>query len=319
MPDLREILSSAAGTLAGSLGGLVGDTVSAEVADLQGGPPANFSAALAEGGVAIQLTAAGPATGGMVLWAPESAAKLVAGALAQEEAAPEELTDLHVSALGELGRVGAEALSAAIGGAMPGSQVSPGEVQRADAAAAAGLVGGLGAEINQATINLNLKGGALALQLFIQGELAAAISTATAESSAAPVAEAAAADGFQPGLGEQGAADSGPAEVKPVGLSEAGGGQVLDISTGLELLGDVNVKITVELGRTNKYVREVLNMAPGSIIELDKLEGEPVDVYVNEMLFARGEVVTIDENFAVRITEIMSKEQRASALQQIAK
>ncbi len=77
-------------------------------------------------------------------------------------------------------------------------------------------------------------------------------------------------------------------------------------SPNVELLLDVQMTVTVELGRTKKYIKDILEMGEGTIIELDKQAGEHVDVLVNGKLIARGEVVVIDENFGVRITEIIS-------------
>ena len=76
------------------------------------------------------------------------------------------------------------------------------------------------------------------------------------------------------------------------------------------MLFDIPLQVTVELGRTTKVVKEILELSPGSIIELDKLAGEPVDILVNQKLVARGEVVVIDENFGVRITDIISQKER---------
>ena len=70
---------------------------------------------------------------------------------------------------------------------------------------------------------------------------------------------------------------------------------------------DVPLQVTVELGRTRKLIRDILELAPGSVIELDKLAGEPVDILVNGKLIAKGEVVVIDDNFGVRITKIVSQ------------
>jgi flagellar motor switch protein FliN/FliY len=75
-------------------------------------------------------------------------------------------------------------------------------------------------------------------------------------------------------------------------------------------LYDVPLNVTVELGRTKRSVREVLELSQGSIIELDKLAGEPVDIYVNQQRIARGEVVVIEENFGVRVTEIIQPHER---------
>lgn len=74
----------------------------------------------------------------------------------------------------------------------------------------------------------------------------------------------------------------------------------------INMIMDVPLDVRVELGRTNKSIKEILNFAPGTIIELDKLSGEPVDVLVNEKLVAKGEVVVIDESFGIRIVEILS-------------
>lgn len=74
---------------------------------------------------------------------------------------------------------------------------------------------------------------------------------------------------------------------------------------GIELLRDVNVQVRVELGRSRMYVQDILRLAPGSVVPLDSATTEPVDVYVNDRLVARGEVVVVNDNFAVRITEVV--------------
>ena len=89
--------------------------------------------------------------------------------------------------------------------------------------------------------------------------------------------------------------------------------------TGMEqgnigLIMDVNMELTVELGRTKKLIKEILGMGEGTIIALDKLAGEPVDILVNQKAIAKGEVVVIDENFGVRVTEILSTLERVADL-----
>ncbi len=81
-------------------------------------------------------------------------------------------------------------------------------------------------------------------------------------------------------------------------------------SRNLNLLLDIPLQVTVELGRTNRTVKDILELTSGSIIELDKLAGEPVDILVNNRHIAKGEVVVIDENFGVRITDILSQAER---------
>ncbi len=80
------------------------------------------------------------------------------------------------------------------------------------------------------------------------------------------------------------------------------------------LLMDVYMEMTVELGRTKRLIKDILGMGEGTIIELDKLAGEPVDILVNHKLIAKGEVVVIDENFGVRVTEIVSPMDRVGEL-----
>lgn len=82
----------------------------------------------------------------------------------------------------------------------------------------------------------------------------------------------------------------------------------------LELILDINIEVKVELGRTRKKIKDVLELGPGSVVELERLAGEPVDILVNDKLFAKGEVVVIDENFGVRITDILSIQERIEAL-----
>mgnify|MGYP005756613125 CR=1 FL=1 len=78
----------------------------------------------------------------------------------------------------------------------------------------------------------------------------------------------------------------------------------------ITIIRDVPLEVTVELGRTRKPIKEILEFNPGTVIELDKLAGEPIDILVNGKFIARGEVVVIDENFGVRVTDIISSEER---------
>ena len=95
-----------------------------------------------------------------------------------------------------------------------------------------------------------------------------------------------------------------PLSMEPVQINEANIGLILDVP----------LQVTVELGRTKKTIKEILDLAAGSIVELDKLAGEPVEIQVNGHFLAKGEVVVIDENFGVRITEIATPAERAAHL-----
>ena len=81
-------------------------------------------------------------------------------------------------------------------------------------------------------------------------------------------------------------------------------------SADLNMLHNVKMLLTVELGRTDISIRDILQLGEGSIIQLNKLAGEPVDIFINGKSVAKGEVVVIDENFGVRVTEIISPDDR---------
>jgi flagellar motor switch protein FliN/FliY len=81
----------------------------------------------------------------------------------------------------------------------------------------------------------------------------------------------------------------------------------------MDMLMDVSMQVTVELGRTQMTVRQVLDLQHGSVVELDRLAGEAVDIYVNDHMIARGEVVVVDDKFGVRITELIAPKKENGA------
>jgi flagellar motor switch protein FliN/FliY len=105
-----------------------------------------------------------------------------------------------------------------------------------------------------------------------------------------------------------------PPNVQPVQFANLQPSNIPSESGNIGLLMDVFMEMTVELGRTKKLIKEILTIGEGTIIELDKLAGEPVDILVNHKLIAKGEVVVIDENFGVRVTEIVSPIERMGDL-----
>ncbi len=117
---------------------------------------------------------------------------------------------------------------------------------------------------------------------------------------------------------EKAAAASAPPPAQaaplPVGaahfqIPELGGGSSNGpLSEGIELLKDVELNVKIELGRSRMLVDDVLRLAEGSVVELDKLAGDPVDVYVNDRLVAHGEVLVLNDNFCVRINDIVRQE-----------
>jgi len=112
-----------------------------------------------------------------------------------------------------------------------------------------------------------------------------------------------------PGMGMPGQMQGGPAEFGMLQMPMGVG-----LQSNIDLLLDVPLQITVELGRTRMLIKDVLELGIGSVVELNKLAGESVEVFVNNKLIAKGEVVVIDENFAVRITSIINPQDRLQAL-----
>jgi flagellar motor switch protein FliN/FliY len=103
-----------------------------------------------------------------------------------------------------------------------------------------------------------------------------------------------------------------PAEFGELPAAGAvGGGQL-----NLDLIMDVRLKLTLEVGRARITVRNLLGLTQGSVVELDKLAGEPLDVLVNGTLVAHGEVVTVNEKFGIRLLDVVSPEKRVESLRE---
>jgi len=110
-----------------------------------------------------------------------------------------------------------------------------------------------------------------------------------------------------------------PPNIRPLTLDDLSAGIQSGSGSSMDLLYGVNLEVTVEIGRTRMPIRDVLALTPGSIVELDKLAGEKVDVLVNGHLIASGEVVVVDEeNFGVRITDVSSRARRLAMAEGVA-
>lgn len=112
-------------------------------------------------------------------------------------------------------------------------------------------------------------------------------------------------------------AEPAPLPVPAVGevaYEPLAGGAVADVDlSDLDMVLDVPVELSVEIGRTTMTIRETLEIGPGAIITLNKMTGEPVDLLVNGRRIARGEVVAIDEEFGLRVTQVVTPDQRGEA------
>jgi len=106
-------------------------------------------------------------------------------------------------------------------------------------------------------------------------------------------------------VGESTAAQAASHQPAPVDVPDLDQ-QLGDTPTSIDLLSDVDLHVQIELGRTEMLVEDVLKLGEGAVVELDKLAGDPVDVYVNNQLIARGEVLVLNDNFCIRISEIVA-------------
>ncbi|MBO4408190.1 MAG: flagellar motor switch phosphatase FliY [Lachnospiraceae bacterium] len=132
--------------------------------------------------------------------------------------------------------------------------------------------------------------------------------TMAAPSMGAPAMDFSMGMGMQPQMGAQPMGMGMPnINIQPASFTPFSTDvNALQTQENISLIKDVPLEVTVELGRTSKAISDILDFAPGTIIELDKIAGEPVDVLVNGKLVAKGEVVVIEENFGVRVTEIIN-------------
>ena len=102
-----------------------------------------------------------------------------------------------------------------------------------------------------------------------------------------------------------------PPGVKPFELKDLFGAAPANEQASLDLLRDVQLDLKIELGRTQMHLEDVLRMKQGAVVTLDKLAGDPVDIYANGRLIARGEVLVLNDNFCVRVAELISGEAAA--------
>jgi flagellar motor switch protein FliN/FliY len=305
---LSDALGAAGEAASAALSGLLGKGVT-----LSPGQAAGLSAQdLADkffGAVAqIPVQLGGAAAGKALIVFNESSAALMADLLIGGDGSnpPESLSDLHLSAVGEVGSQLASALLEGLGQAL-GKSLSgtAGDLASAQASDLPSLAAGLGGGgLVGLEYSLEVEGGMPSPFVLVFGETAASALTGGSAAPSAAGAPAPFASGF-------GGSMNAPL-VQAAQLSQLAGGLPAGAGNNLELLMDVPLQVTVELGRTQKMVKEVLSLGPGSVLELDKLAGEPVDILVNEKPIAKGEVVVIDENFGIRVTEILAPRDRVS-------
>jgi flagellar motor switch protein FliN/FliY len=239
---------------------------------------------------------------------PESAAKSIAGLMNKEENI--ELDEMAMSVIGEaVGTIVGSQITALTGKTGNKSIANVPPAASNVPKAVAPLPGG---EFFAAQYRMDLGDGQIHQLWEILGPSVAA-DIARALVSPAPAPAAAPPRMGMPGMGSGGGMSGmvgQTANVQPVQFPNLVPHAAPPEAGNISLIMDVYMEMTVELGRTRKLIKEILGMGEGTIIELDKLAGEPVDILVNHKLIAKGEVVVIDENFGVRVTEIVSPQER---------
>ncbi|MDN5293742.1 MAG: flagellar motor switch protein FliN [Eubacteriales bacterium] len=241
---------------------------------------------------------------------------------------PEELGEIHLSAISEamnqMMGAAASTLNSFLGRPV---EFSPPKVNVIDMAAE-NVADTLGAGTNDVVVtSFKIKIERLVDSEMLQiipypaakamaAELLAATDRARKETAASTAAASAPAASAAPGGADENMKKKEKqVNVHPVQFAPLEDGSRRGEPANIDLILDVPLQVTVELGRTKKTIKEILALGPGSVIELDKLAGEPVDLLVNGKLLAKGEVVVIDENFGIRVTDIISPMERLNNLQ----
>jgi flagellar motor switch protein FliN/FliY len=304
---LGDALSAAADSAASTLSGLLTRQVTLTPSGLStvglADVPGNFGGSLA---VSKLNFSAGASGSGALVLAEKDAALLADLVIGQDgSAAPTTLSELHLSAIGELIN---QTVTAFIGGLTKGLgkkfSATSADVEVANDLSS--MSKGLGASVVLLDFALNVEGAAPGRMAVVLSGAAASSITGGAAPAAAAGSEFSAANTFG------GGASAGTATVQPAKMASVGESSLVGGGANIELLMDVPLQVTVELGRTHKTVREILAFGSGSVVELEKLAGEPVDILINERPIAKGEVVVIDENFGIRITEILAPRERVA-------
>jgi len=253
----------------------------------------------------------GDGMGNVAMIVPEAQAAIMADLMIGQDGTnpPATLEDLHLSAVTELTNQVIDAVVGSVSSQVAKSMLTtPLEISVVDLDSS--VIQGIDGEVV-------ILEGDLQIGDFTSGKIGFVFAGRCADAiKSGPQAEAA-ADGFVGDItGGGGKAVKTTANAQNVVTSEIQEEKrnVTVYDKSLDIVMDVPLQVTVELGRTEKLVRDVLEMSPGSVIELDKLAGEPVDILVNQKYIAKGEVVVIDENFGIRITDIVRPAERIPKL-----
>jgi flagellar motor switch protein FliN/FliY len=335
---LARIMGDISDSQASNLSGMIGENVSIEAPSVDVMDPANLGASVSGSLVEIKIPYSEGLSGFHSYLLPEDVATAIAGKMMGQEGV--EMNDAALSALEEAGNTLAGSAATGLGD-LVGTTVmnEPGETKSISAEEVSAPSG----QAVMVTYPITIDDIAPSqmyevLDMSVVQSILQAAGGGAQQQAAGPQqqqqgfgapqagAQQQAAQGGQPMFGggqqqqqtgfggQQMFGGAGGANVQPVqfpGLNEQS--QSGD-QGNIGLLMDVYMEMTVELGRTKWLIKDILGMGEGTIVELDKLAGEPVDILVNHKLIAKGEVVVIDENFGVRVTEIVSPMDRVEGM-----
>ncbi|MDR1868571.1 MAG: flagellar motor switch protein FliN [Treponema sp.] len=322
---LEKFFSSTTNALSANLSALTGASVSMVGPEVDAQSRDNFLAVLPSMVTVVTANYTSGFPGEHLFMFPEESAKVIASLMTKEENI--QLDDMAMSVIGEVvsQMVGTQitALTDKTGNkSIVAASPTAANVPKAAAALPAGDFAVMAYQVNLGDASIQMWE---VLGPSPAGDISRSLSGGGSSPAAAPSQPAAMGMGGMPnmggmqmpmGMGMQnmggmGMQNLGPTNVQPVQFPNLMQPRLGPQESGnIGLIMDVSMEMTVELGRTRKLIKEILGMGEGTIIELDKLAGEPVDILVNHKLIAKGEVVVIDENFGVRVTEIVSPMER---------
>jgi flagellar motor switch protein FliN/FliY len=284
-PDAEAILAQASAVL----GTLLGRNASLGLREIRAADPGGLAEGMDGQGLLVRLGFEQGLPGELcILVRKETAARLSGIMMGGDGNAA--YKDEDADALNEFGNLFMGAICTALG-ARHGTTVSPSQARTSDFVAEDPPFGLSGAALIETDLSIEGSPDSL-FRLLLSPELASKLGGGASSSRHEAENPLAGLGGFDTSL-------SRTMEESP---------------PNIQMLLDINLNVTIELGRTRLSIRKILELGPGSIIELDRMAGEPVDLLVNDKVVAKGEVVVVDEYFGIRIISLVSPEERIKQL-----
>lgn len=309
LKDLGERLKSAMASAAEVTSTLLGRAMKLAPVSIDMEDDAGVAGGIPSDPIEFDFSISGAAGGSAALVLSKSEVALIGAILmGTESEIPDEIDDLHESSAKEALKHFANGFASAISREAMIS-VQAGDVAMGRNAARTPPLSGHGNRV-LAQFSLEIEGrGETALGLVLDSALALTLAGGAAASAGPPPPRTSSSSTPAP------TPRGGSVSVQGVQFPVLNPTLTETQSKNIEILMDVPMKVTVELGRATMMIKDVLDLGTGSIIELDKLAGEPADLLVNQKLIARGEVVVIDESFGVRVTDIITPIERLKGIQ----